>query len=234
LESHLILCLSESVQSRRRFSEILEVEGFQVIFATCHDPIRTILVSLPFALIAIDCSGSPDEAKVACLRVRRMTVLPILLLTGPAGTDVLLSYLKVGANDYIITPCKPEELVARVLALLQRADSRQPLDMSLVLRCCDLVVDVPGRRVLRGGNEVEVSPIGFRLLVYFLQHECEVISKHQLLRDVWGYEYATGDLNMVDSAIQRLRRDLGDNPKSPRYIHTVWGSGYRFDPSGDA
>lgn len=233
MESHLILFLSESAQSRQAITGTLEAEGFQVIHATCHDPVRTMLVSMPFSLIIIDCVGSPEESKTACRRVRRITALPILLLTEPSRTQVLLSYLAVGATDYVVKPYRPEELIARVMAILQRADDQKPEEMPQVLRCCDLVVDVPGRRVLQDGSDVEVSPIGFRLLVYFLQHECEVITKPQLLRDVWGYEYSTGDLNMVDSAIQRLRKDLNDNPKSPRYIHTVWGSGYRFDRGCD-
>lgn len=234
MESHLILCLSESAQSRQGIAGTLEAEGFQVIYATCHDPVRTMLVSLPFLLIIIDCVGSPEESKTVCRRVRRITALPILLLTDPSKTQVLLSYLAVGATDYVVKPYRPDELVARVLAILQRAGVQQPEEMPQVLRCCDLVMDVSSRRVMKGGSEIEVSPIGFRLLVYFFQHECEVISKKQLLRDVWGYDYSTGDLNMVDSAIQRLRKDLGDNPKSPRYIHTVWGSGFRFDRGCDS
>lgn len=229
MESHLILCLFESAQSRQPLSDLFDAAGFQVTYATCHDPVRTMLVSLPFSLIVINCAGSPDDSKAACRRVRRLTSLPILLLTPPARTDVLLSYLSAGANDYIVTPCDAEELSARLQALLRREDSQQPGGGSEVLRCCDLVVDVPGRRVLQAGREIEVSPIGFRLLIYFLQHECEVVARLQLQREVWGYAYPTSDLNMVDSAIQRLRRDLGDDPKSPRYIHTVWGSGYRFD-----
>lgn len=234
MESHLILFLSESAQSRQTITGTLEAEGFQVIHATCHDPVRTMLVSMPFSLIIIDCVGSPEDSKTVCRRVRRITALPILLLTEPSRTQVLLSYLAVGATDYVVKPYRPEELIARIMVILQRAGVQQPEEMPQVLRCCDLVVDVSARRVLQGGSAVEVSPIGFRLLVYFLQHECEVVSKQQLLRDVWGYEYSTGDLNMVDSAIQRLRKDLNDNPRRPRYIHTVWGSGFRFDRECEA
>lgn len=229
MESRLILCLSDAEQPRQVVREALAEEGFQCIFATCHDPIRTMLVSLPFSLILIDCTGGPEEAKTACRRVRRMTALPILLLSEPAKTAELLAYLAAGANDYIIKPLKPAELVARVLVMLQRSDSLPRDEVQQVLRCCDLVVDVANRHVLRAGSEIEISPIGFRLLLYFFQHECEVVTRQQLLRDVWGYGHAAGDMNMVDSAIQRLRKDLGDDPRKPRYIHTVWGSGYRFD-----
>lgn len=200
-----------------------------MVYVSCHDPMRTLLVKTPFSLILIDCSHSPEESKIACQRIRHMTTLPIFLLTDPVESPVLLSYLSAGANDFIVKPYRPEELTARLLALLQRSHPQPVETTSQVLRYCDLVVDVCARRVLKNGREIELSPIGFRLLVYFLNHESELISKHQLLRDVWGYEYPTGDLNMVDSAIQRLRRDLGENPKMPEFIHTVWGNGYRFD-----
>lgn len=229
MESRLVLCLSDAVQPREVVRDALAVEGFQCIFATCHDPIRTMLVSLPFSLILIDCTGGPEEAKTACRRVRRMSVLPILLLSEPAKTAELLAYLAAGANDYIVKPLQPADLAARVLVMLHRFDSQPRDEAEQVLRCCDLVVDVADRRVIRSGSEIELSPISFRLLVYFFQNECKVITRRQLLRDVWGFEYSTGDLNLVDSAIQRLRKDLGDDPRKPRYIHTVWGSGYRFD-----
>jgi DNA-binding response OmpR family regulator len=230
LESRIVLCLGESPETFQGIGSVLESEGYQLSFAPSNGPIRLLLVSLPFSLILVDSSGPPEETKNVCRRIRHITNLPILVLAELADTRELLSYLAAGANDYILKPVRLEELTARIYAVLQRKTGPLQPIRSQVLHCSDLVVDLASRRVLKAGREVDMYPIGFRLLVYFIQHEGEIISKEKLLQEVWGYEFATGEMNLVETAIQRLRKDLGDSSKNSQYIHTTWGSGYRFEP----
>ena len=230
LEGHLVLCLGESPESYQGIGSVLESEGYQFSFAPSNGPIRLLLVSLPFSLILVDYGGSTEETRNICRRIRHITNLPILVLAEQGDTRELLSYLAAGANDYILKPVRPEELAARIYAVLQRKTGPLQPIRSQVLRCSDLVVDLASRRVLKAGKEIDMYPIGFRLLVYFIQHEGEVISKEKLLQDVWGYEFATGEMNLVETAVQRLRKELGDTSKNSQYIHTTWGSGYRFEP----
>jgi DNA-binding response OmpR family regulator len=150
--------------------------------------------------------------------LRRGGDLPILFLTAKDAVSSRLAGFSVGADDYVIKPVVVEELLARVRAVLRRSGR---LDAE-VLEVGDLILDEPARIVRRGGKEVELTPMEFRLLSFLMRNRGVVLSRLQIASQVWGYE--EHDPNLVPVHMGNLRRKLEEN--GPRLIHTIRGHGY--------
>ena len=149
----------------------------------------------------------------------------IILLTARAGGDDRIAGLRLGADDYVVKPFNPAELVARVQAVMRRLDS-SPAPPA-VLDFEGLRVDVPGRRVLRESEEVALTPREFDLLAYLARHEGQAFSREHLMEVVWEYSFYS-DTATVTVHMRRLRAKLETDPANPRWLVTVWGVGYRF------
>ena len=148
---------------------------------------------------------------------------PVILLTQVGESAERAMALEEGADDYINKPFDPHELVARVRALLRRAQRNQPpLAGAQRLRVGDLLFDRQRRRASLAGRELDCTPKALLLLEYLLSHPDELLSRERLLDAVWGWDYPTGT-RTVDTRIAELRRLLGDDPADPRYIDTVAG-----------
>jgi DNA-binding response OmpR family regulator len=158
--------------------------------------------------------------------------LPIILLTAKSEENDRVLGLELGADDYVTKPFSVRELLARVRSILRRAQptaaKRPPL-----YRFGDLSVDFKRQMVKKAGQLVELSAREFRILAYFIDHAGEMLSREQLLNEVWGYD-AFPTTRTVDNHILRLRKKIEDEPDSPRYLLTQRGAGYVFDPgTGD-
>jgi DNA-binding response OmpR family regulator len=163
-----------------------------------------------------------------CRRLRAESTIPILMLTAKDSEIDRVVGLELGADDYLTKPFSMRELVARVKAMLRRANmvraQPQPTD---VLRAGELEVDLQRRRVLCDGREIALKPKEFDLLAYLMARPGRVFSRDVLLEHVWGYDYA-GITRTVDAHVRSLREKLGDDAESPRWVETVRGVGYRF------
>lgn len=164
------------------------------------------------------------------LRSRPATeAVPVIMLTARSAEGDKLVAFELGADDYMTKPFSPGELIARVRAVLKRAHgdtARKP-----VLSFGELAIDLDAHRVGRGGIEVELTPQEFRLLAYLAAHPNRVYTRDQLLAFAWDPDVLV-DPRTVDVHIRRLRARLEDDPTMPRWIETVRGSGYRFNPEG--
>ena len=147
--------------------------------------------------------------------------LPILMLTARDEVSDRVAGLDAGADDYLVKPFALEELTARIRALLRR---REP-DSQRILRFADLTVDTASREVRRGARDIQLTTKEYELLVYFLRHPRQVLTREQLLERVWGMEYAAGT-RTVDMHVVMLRRRL----ERPELIETIRGIGYRAAP----
>jgi DNA-binding response OmpR family regulator len=180
------------------------------------------------ALIILDLMLPDIDGVEVCKRIRQRSDVPILMLTARDEDVDKIIGLEVGADDYLTKPFNPRELVARVKAILRRAQpERRP--ESKQIRHGDLSVDAGRREVRVGETEVQLAPKEFDLLWELLDHRGLVLTRDQLLERVWGYTFA-GDTRTVDVHVRQLRRKLGE--ASP--IVTVWGVGYKVAPARDA
>ncbi|MCW3064034.1 MAG: DNA-binding response regulator [Solirubrobacterales bacterium] len=151
----------------------------------------------------------------------------VILLTAKGEESDRIVGLRLGADDYVVKPFSPAELVARVDAVLRRVETaperEAPLDFG------DLVIDPAGRRALAGGEEVALTQREFELLLFLARHPGQAFTRNQLMDLVWRYSFYT-DTSTVTVHIRRLRAKIEPDPSRPRFIETVWGHGYRFSP----
>jgi DNA-binding response OmpR family regulator len=151
----------------------------------------------------------------------------ILLLTARGEEADRVAGLQLGADDYVVKPFSPAELIARVEAVLRRTGDAGGLEQSLTFD--GLHIDVAGHRVLRGDDEIALTLREFDLLLFLARHPGQVFSRDQLMEAVWRYSFYT-DTATVTVHVRRLRAKLEREPSQPRWLETVWGVGYRFQP----
>ncbi len=160
-----------------------------------------------------------------CKAIRAESGLPIVMLTARTDTvDVVLG-LESGADDYVMKPFKPKELVARVRARLRRTEA-EPAER---LAIGDVTIDVPGHQVSRDGRPISLTPLEFDLLVALARKQRQVFTREVLLEQVWGYRHAA-DTRLVNVHVQRLRSKVERDPEHPEVVLTVRGVGYKAGP----
>ena len=157
-----------------------------------------------------------------CREIRKQSAVPIVMLTAKTDTvDVVLG-LESGADDYIMKPFKPKELVARIRARLRRGED----EPSEVLHIGDVMIDVPAHTVTRDGTPIPLTPLEFDLLLALARKPWQVFSREVLLEQVWGYRHSA-DTRLVNVHVQRLRSKIEHDPENPEIILTVRGVGYK-------
>jgi len=160
-------------------------------------------------------------------RLRRSKPTPVLLLTARDAVADRVRGLELGADDYLVKPFAFSELVARIRSVLRRAPHRQPE----VLRCADLEIDVPRKRVSRAGKRIDLTAKEFALLELMMRRAGEVLSRTLIAEQVWDINFDS-DSNVVDVAVRRLRAKV-DEPYERRLVHTVRGMGYVIEDRGE-
>ncbi|MBV9536862.1 MAG: response regulator transcription factor, partial [Solirubrobacterales bacterium] len=151
----------------------------------------------------------------------------VIMLSGRGGESDRVIGLRSGADDYVVKPFSPLELVARVEAILRRA--QQGLAREAVLEVGEIRIERAARRVVVRGSEVRLAQKEYDLLLYLAQHQGQAFSRDDLIRAVWRYSFYT-DTSTVTVHIRRLRAKIETDPAKPRHLRTVWGVGYRFEP----
>lgn len=175
------------------------------------------------ALLDIRMPGMTGLEVCRRLRQERDFTMPVLMLTALDTTDDIVLGLQSGADDYMVKPFKFTELLARINALLRRAESCR---QTAPLMCGDLSIDAATHKARRQNTEVELSTKEYRLLEYFLRHEGQTLTRRQLLRDVWDKDFDT-NTNIVDVYVSYLRQKI-DEGFEQKLIHTIVGVGYCF------
>ncbi|MGD8937204.1 MAG: response regulator transcription factor [Thiogranum sp.] len=189
------------------------------------------LTAESFDLLILDLMLPEMDGLELCRRLRtRHDYLPILMLTAKSTEVDRVVGLEIGADDYVTKPFSIRELLARVKALVRRAEAMReaPAETNSAVLCVDQLEIDPARREVRlDGNEIRLTGREFDLLLHFARHPGRVYSRAQLLDMVWGYGH-DGYEHTVNSHINRLRAKIERTPAQPRYILTVWGVGYKF------
>ncbi|TMU84453.1 response regulator transcription factor [Bacillus sp. BHET2] len=162
-------------------------------------------------------------------KIREDHDTPIIMLTALGQEKDRIYGLTIGADDYVTKPFSPRELLLRVKNVLRRTYSAPAKDeRGEVLTWSGLLIDRNKRKVIAGGQEVEMTVKEFELLSLLAQHPSQVFSKSQLIETLWGYEYL-GDANTINVHIRRLREKIEEDASEPKWIKTVWGIGYKFE-----
>jgi two-component system OmpR family response regulator len=210
----------------------LTKEGYDVISATdgvqALDAARTEKTDL----IVLDIMLPKLNGLEVCRILRKEMTVPIIMLTAKAGETDRVVGLELGADDYITKPFSMREFLARVKAMLRRAEmvkqgASYEKTVSPVITAGDLEVDLIRHKVSLSGTAIELSPKEFDLLAFLAKNKEQVFSRDQLLEKVWGYDYS-GDTRTVDVHMRWLRQKIEADPAHPRYLLTVRGVGYKF------
>lgn len=220
-----VLVVDDDTDLAEMLGIVLRSEGMDPVF--CYngkDAVPAFRRESP-ELVLLDLMLPGLDGLAVCRALRAESTVPIVMLTARGDTLDIVEGLQAGADDYIVKPFKPKELVARIEARLRRLER----STSDVLTIGDVVVDVGGHAVTRGGEPISVTPLEFDLLATLAARPGFVFSREQLLADVWGYQHA-GDTRLVNVHVQRLRGKVEIDPESPEVIITVRGVGYRAGP----
>lgn len=206
--------------------QYLTREGFEVAEAIAGNEALDMVDRILPDLVLLDV-GLPDIDGFEVLRtLRSASDIPVIMLTARDEEIDRVVGLSVGADDYVVKPFSPRELVARIQAVLRRGStgSRTTDD---TMRFTGLTIDETSREVRSNGEQVELSALEFDLLVALAQRPNRVFTRQQLLERVWGWDYF-GVERVVDVHVGNIRKALGDDASDPRYIATVRGIGYKF------
>lgn len=207
---------------------ILEESGFQVLFA--DNGLQAFEIwrsSSGVDLVILELFMPGLTGIQVCKMIRQKSEVPIVILTDNSQEEDVVRGFEAGADDYLVKPIRPRELVMRAQALLRRSQS-QGLTDRRKLSFDHLILDLETRQLIYRGKSIPVSPLEFQLLKYLMMNPGVVLTKEDLLRHVWGYLNTGGEMNMIEATVRRLRKKVEMDPSSPQYIKTVWGMGYRF------
>jgi len=205
----------------------LERDGFQVVTAEDGESALNLARSHRPDLVLLDLMLPGLDGFQVCRILRREIQAPILILTAKGEEIDKVVGLELGADDYVTKPFSMRELLARVRALLRRADI-WPESERDVLDSGDLSVDLGKREAMKSAQAVSLKPKEFELLAFLMRNRQRAFTREQLLNQIWGYDFA-GDTRTVDVHVSWLRQKIEDQPQKPTRIVTVRGVGYRFD-----
>jgi two-component system, OmpR family, response regulator MprA len=215
-----VLIVDDDPRILSMMRRILEVDGYNVLTASEGESALEMLRRDRVDLLVLDVMMPGADGFEVCRTVRRESLVPILMLTARDGAVDKVTGLDCGADDYVVKPFEAEELLARIRALLRRVQPRQVE----VLRFSDIEMVPREREARRDGELLELTAREYELLELFLRRPRQVLSREQILQDVWGFDYM-GDSNLVDVRIKYLRDKLESGGRS-RLIQTVRGAGY--------
>ena len=210
---------------------LLEKESYQVSVASNGQEVLDSWRKEYFDCLILDVMMPVLDGLAVCQRIRRVSNIPIILLTALGEEEAVVKGLECGADDYIQKPFRQKEFLARLRVVLRRAEQlNYPEKKPIVFD--GLTLEPQTRKLIKKNQVIEVTPLEYQLLAYLMRHPGKIFGKEELLQAVWGYPTTQnsieGDLNLIEAAIRRLRKKVEENPAQPRIIQTVWGSGYRF------
>lgn len=228
-ERQTVLVVDDEEGILELMRDFLEVDGFAVRSAHNGAEALAALASGPIDCVLLDIMMPGVSGFELMRRIREITDAPVLFLTARDGASDKIRGLRLGADDYIVKSATPDEIVARVHAVLRRYQSGSQLQKAAndgVLDFGRLVIDTRAHEVRLDGRPVAMPAREFALLRLFAEHPRQVLGRDQLFELCWE---SFGDRSTVTTHIRRIREKIEDDPASPRYLVTVWGVGYRFE-----
>ncbi len=228
-----VLVVDDEERIRKLLRMYLERENFEVVEAEDGETALQEASEAEFDIILLDLMLPEMDGIEVCEKLRNEKATPIIMLTAKGEESNRVQGFEAGADDYVVKPFSPREVVLRVKALLRRSTATKYLHTDTVSKDVivfpHLTIDNDAHRVTADGKEISLTPKEYELLLYLAKTPDKVYSREQLLKDVWNYEFF-GDLRTVDTHVKRLREKLNRvSPDAASMISTVWGVGYKFE-----
>ncbi|MFC2058586.1 response regulator transcription factor [Chloroflexota bacterium] len=224
-----LLAIDDDANILKFIDLILTKQGYTVLKAQDgQEGLRQMYSHRP-DLIILDVQMPKMDGWETCQRIREITDVPVVMLTGSAMTEEdIVRGLDCGADDYLTKPVGANELIARIRAMMRRAELSPAVEKSVSYSDSYLTVDLADRLVMIKGERVKLTPKEFRLLAYLLENAGRILTQKQILEAVWGWEWID-DLDSLRIYIWHLRQKIETDPAKPKYVLTEAGVGYRFE-----
>jgi two-component system response regulator MtrA len=221
-----VLVVDDDAALAEMLTIVLRNEGFEPRVCTTGDQALPAFREFRPDVVLLDLMLPGKDGIDVCREIRTESGVPIVMLTAKSDTVDVVVGLESGADDYVVKPFKPKELVARLRARVRRHDDAGPETLAVG----DLDIDVAGHQVTRDGRSIALTPLEFDLLVCLARKPWQVFTREVLLEQVWGYRHAA-DTRLVNVHVQRLRSKVEHDPENPEIVLTVRGVGYKAGTS---
>ena len=219
-----ILLVEDDGQIASYLGELLRAEGFDTQISGSKKEAGECLLAQAFDLVLLDVSLPDGNGFSICAEIKREYEIPVIFLTASGDEYSVVAGLDMGADDYIAKPFRPRELISRIRSVLRRCKKEQR-----ILSCGDLRVNVSSATVTKGEKELFLSALEYRLLLLLLQNKGQILTRNQLLEEIWDASGEYVNDNTLSVYMKRLREKIEENPQSPRLLHTIRGIGYRME-----
>ncbi len=219
-----ILLVEDDGQIASYLGELLRAEGFDTQIAGSKKEAGECLLAQDFDLVLLDVSLPDGNGFSICAEIKKEYEIPVIFLTASGDEYSVVAGLDMGADDYIAKPFRPRELISRIRSVLRRCKKEQR-----ILSCGDLKVNVSSATVTKGEKELFLSALEYRLLLILLQNKGQILTRNQLLEEIWDASGEYVNDNTLSVYMKRLREKIEENPQSPRLLHTIRGIGYRME-----
>lgn len=221
-----VLVVEDEASIRRFITLNLEMAGYEVGEAASGEEALVLLTAFLPDFVVLDLMLPGINGLEVCRHIRETMPEPLIIMLTAKGQDTdKIMGLELGADDYMVKPFNPFELIARIKAMLRRRNRFETERTTYTYG--NLQLDIAANKLLRNNREVELTPTEYSILKMFMENPGKALKREEMLNAVWGEDYF-GDTKTLDVHIRRLREKIEDNPSEPRYIKTVWGSGYRW------
>ena len=217
-----VLIVDDDTALAEMLGIVLRGEGYEPTLCADGDQALPMFREHKPDLVLLDLMLPGTDGIDVCRAIRAESGVPIVMLTAKTDTVDVVVGLESGADDYVVKPFKPKELIARIRARVRRTDSVTSETLTLK----DLSIDVAGHSVTRDGAEIPLTPLEFDLLLCLARRPWQVFTRQVLLEEVWGYHHAA-DTRLVNVHVQRLRSKVEHDPEHPEIVLTVRGVGYK-------
>lgn len=224
-----IFLVEDDKKIAKNLVRLLQTEGFTVTHASTQKEAVSMLSVNKYDLALVDISLPDGNGFTVCTEIKQILNIPVIFLTASGDESSVVTGLNMGADDYIIKPFRPRELIARVKTALRRSEP-----FSTAFEICGLYVDTASGIVKKDGKEIFLSALEYRLLLVFINNPNNIITRDRLLNELWD---ASGEFvtdNALTVYIKRLREKIEDDPAAPQIVLTVRGTGYRLGGGYDS
>lgn len=223
-----ILVVEDEEKIREVIIAYLTKEGFEAYEEAAGESAWNELTNQPFDLVLLDLMLPDMNGEELCQKIRTAYPTPIIMLTAKSSVSHRIHGLSVGADDYMVKPFDPQELIARIRTVMRRTNRQELLADRLEYGGGRLMIDSHAKQVFVQHKPISLTPSEYKLLLVMARNSERTFSREELIELVMGFEF-DGDSRIIDQHVKNLRQKMEEDPKNPLFIRTVFGAGYRFN-----